>query len=80
VGLIIFTYAFYITLFPLFKTIRGGLQVLKMRGEQRARTTSNDEYSSIPDAHVGFTMADGGDHVEEHKASVDERDPDLFYR
>jgi len=33
VGLIVFTYAFYIALFPLFKTIRGGLQVLKKHGD-----------------------------------------------
>jgi hypothetical protein len=81
VGLSILAYALYITLIPLFKTIRGGLQVLKVRGEQRARTAiNNEENNSIPDAHVGFTMADGGDHVEEHKVSVDEGGPDLFCR
>jgi hypothetical protein len=80
VGLIIFTYALYITLFPLFKTIRGALQMLKVRGEQRARTAMNKEDNSIPNAHVGLTMADGGDHLEEHKVSVDEGGPDLFCR
>ena len=47
--------------------------MLKERGEQRVKT-ADDTYESIPDAHVGLTMADGGDTVEEKdKASVDER-------
>ena len=72
-GLIVLAYAVYITFFPLSKTIRGGLQMLKERGEQRVKT-ADDTYDSIPDAHVGFTMADGGDHVEEkEKVSVDKR-------
>jgi hypothetical protein len=72
VGLIVLAYAFYITFFPLSKTIQGGLQMLKKRGEQQLKT-ADDTYNSIPNAQVGFTMADGGDHVEEHKVSVEER-------
>ena len=72
--MIVLVYAVYITFFPLSKTIRGGLQMLKERGEQRVVKTADDTYESIPDAHVGLTMADGGDTVEEKdKASVDER-------
>lgn len=71
VGLIIFAYAFYITFLPLPKTIRGGLQVLKERGEQRVKTAFNNEYDSIVDAQLCLTMADGGDSAEE-KLSVDE--------
>jgi hypothetical protein len=72
VGLIVFAYAFYITFLPLFKTIRGGLQVLKERGEQREKTT-NDTFKSIPDAQLGLTMADGGDQAEQEEVSEDER-------
>jgi UDP-N-acetylmuramyl pentapeptide phosphotransferase/UDP-N-acetylglucosamine-1-phosphate transferase len=72
VGLIIFAFASYITFLPLFKTIRGGLQVLKERREQRVKTAINEGYDSIADTQLGLTMADGGDSVEE-KVSVDER-------
>ncbi len=48
--------------------------MLKERGEQRVKT-ADDTYDSIPDAQLGLTMADGGDHVEEEKVSVDERQP-----
>jgi hypothetical protein len=73
VGLIILAFAFYITFLPLFKTIRGGLQVLKERREQRVRTAINEGYDPIVDAQLGLTMADGGDSVEEKKVSGDER-------
>jgi hypothetical protein len=73
VGLIVLAYALYITFFPLSKTIRGGLQMLKERGEQQLKT-ADDTYDSIPNAQLGLTMADGGDHVEEKKkVSVNER-------
>jgi hypothetical protein len=78
VGLIIFAYALYITVFPLFKTIRGALQVLKKRGEQRAGTAITEEEHSIAGLQLGLTMADGGDHVEEHKVPVQRGEPDRF--
>ena len=62
VGLIILVYAFYITLLPLFKTIKGGLQVLNERRKQQLRIAVNE---GMFDARAGFTMADGGDSVEE---------------
>ena len=73
VGLIILVFAIYITFLPLFKTIQGGLQVLKERREQRLKTTINKGYDAIADAQMGLTMADGGDSVEEKKVSGDER-------
>jgi hypothetical protein len=72
VGLIILVYAFYITLLPLFKTIQGGLQVFNERLKQQLRIAISEGYDSMFDARVGFTMADGGDSVEE-KVSGDER-------
>ena len=74
VGFIVFAYAYYIALFPLVKTIRGGFQVLKKHGKQRLKTIKR-EYDSIPDTQLGLTMADGVDHIEEEKAFVDERTP-----
>ena len=65
VGLIILAFALYITFLPLFKTIQGGLQVLKERREQRMKNAINK-------AQLGLTMADGGDSVEK-KVSEDER-------
>jgi hypothetical protein len=71
VGLIILAFAIYITILPLFKTIRGGLQVLKERREQRVKTAFKEGYDPLVDAQRGLTMADGGDPVEE-KVSEDE--------
>ena len=75
VGLIILAFAFYITFLPLFKTIQGGLQVLKERREQRVKSAINKGYDVIADAQLGLTMADGGDSVKEKKVSGDERQP-----
>ena len=73
VGLIILAFALFITFLPLCKSIRGGLQVLKERREQRVRTAINEGYDTITDAQLGLTMADGGDSVEQKKSSEDER-------
>ncbi len=67
-GLVILAYAVYITFFPLARTIGGGLQVLKEYGEQRASATEKD-YTLVPDAQLGLTMADGGDQIEKKKSS-----------
>jgi hypothetical protein len=75
VGLIILAFAFYITFLPLFKTIRGGLQVFKERRVQRVKTAFKDGYDPIADAQLGLTMADGGDSIEENKVSKDKREP-----
>lgn len=70
-GLFIVAYAVYITFYPLFRTIGGGLQVLKSYGEQRVRALE-EAYALIPDAQLGFTMADGGDRVEEKESPESE--------
>ena len=72
VGLIILAFAFYIVFLPLFKTIRGGLQVLKERREQRVKNAIKEGYGPIVDTQLGLTMADGGDSAKE-KVSEDKR-------
>jgi len=67
-GLVILAYAIYLTFYPLTRTVGGGLQVLKHFGEQRARALERD-YALIPDARLGFTMADGGDRIKKKKSS-----------
>lgn len=66
-GIVILTYAVYITFFPLFRTIGGGLQVLKHYGEQREEVAERG-YALIPDAQLGITMADGGDRIKKKKS------------
>jgi len=73
-GLVILAYATYITLFPLVRTIGGGMQALKVYGEQRLGVTG-EQYALINDAQVGLTMADGGDRIDEEKAP-EEKTPD----
>ena len=65
-GVTILAYAIYITVYPLVRTIGGGLQVLKHYGEQRA-TADQRDYILAPDARLGFTMADGGDRIKKKK-------------
>ncbi len=67
-GLVILAYAIYLTFYPLARTVGGGLQVLKHFGEQRVKTHERD-YVLIPDARLGFTMADGGDRIKKKKSS-----------
>ena len=67
-GIAILAYAIYITFYPFSRTIGGGLQVLKHYGEQRAKALQRD-YILVPDARLGFTMADGGDHIKKKKKS-----------
>jgi hypothetical protein len=62
-GITILAYAIYITVYPLVRTISGGLQVLKHYGEQRA-TAGQRDYFLAPDARLGLTMADGGDRIK----------------
>jgi hypothetical protein len=66
-GLVILAYAAYITLFPLIRTIGGGMQALKAYGEQRLGI-AEEQYALLNDAQVGLTMADGGDRIDEEKA------------
>ena len=61
-GLGIFVFAIYITFFPLVRTLGGGLFALK---QYRTQRTAEDAFGIIPDAQLGFTMADGGDAVED---------------
>jgi len=67
-GLVILAYAIYLTFYPLTRTVGGGLQVLKHFGVQRARAQER-AYVLIPDARLGFTMADGGDRIKKKKSS-----------
>ena len=66
-GIAILAYAIYITFYPFARTIGGGLQVLKHYGEQRAKALQHD-YSLVPDARLGFTMADGGNRIKKKKS------------
>jgi len=65
-ALFIAVYAGYVTLFPLARTLLGGLQVLREHAEQRA-TASERDYVLIPDPQLGLTMADGGDRVDDEE-------------
>jgi hypothetical protein len=67
-GLVILAYAIYLTFYPLTRTVGGGLQVLKHYGEQRARAQERD-YILLPDARLGFTMADGGNRIKKKRSS-----------
>lgn len=62
-GIAILSYAIYITVYPLARSISGGLHVLKHYGEQRAKASQRD-YILAPDARLGLTMADGGDRIK----------------
>jgi hypothetical protein len=77
-GLIIIAYAFNITILPLCKTIRGGLQVLKECGEQRKKTFSHEGYDAIADVQGGLTIANGGDSVEERRCLEMQDNLDYF--
>jgi hypothetical protein len=66
-GITILAYAIYITVYPLVRTIGGGLQVLKHYGEQRATAVKRD-FILAPDARLGLTMADGGDRIKKKKS------------
>jgi hypothetical protein len=66
-GIAILAYAIYVTFYPLARTVGGGLQVLKHYGEQRAKALQRD-YFLVPDARLGFTMADGGDRIKKKKS------------
>ena len=66
-GITILAYAIYITVYPLVRSISGGLQVLKHYGEQRA-TAGQRDYILAPDARLGLTMADGGDRIKKKKS------------
>ena len=71
-GLVILAYAIYLTFYPLTRTVGGGLQVLKQFGEQRARSQERD-YILIPDARLGFTMADGGNRIKKKRSSKNKK-------
>jgi hypothetical protein len=71
-GLVILAYAIYLTFYPLARTVGGGLQVLKHFGEQRARAQERD-YILIPDARLGFTMADGGNRIKKKRSSKNKK-------
>jgi hypothetical protein len=71
-GLVILAYAIYLTFYPFAKTVGGGLQVLKHYGEQRARAFER-EYALIPDARLGFTMADGGSRIKKKRSSKNKK-------
>ena len=71
-GLVILGYAAYITLFPLFRTIGGGLQALKAYSEHKVKVTE-EGYEMIPHAQVGLTMADGGDPIDEEESPEGEK-------
>jgi hypothetical protein len=71
-GLVILAYAIYLTFYPLTRTVGGGLQVLKHFGEQRARAQERD-YILIPDARLGFTMADGGNRIKKKRSSKNKK-------
>jgi hypothetical protein len=66
-GIAILAYAIYITFYPFARTIGGGLQVLKHYGEHRVRAIDRD-YILVPDARLGYTMADGGDRIKKKKS------------
>lgn len=66
-GIAILAYAIYITFYPFSRTVGGGLQIMKHYGERRARAVRRD-YTLIPDARLGFTMADGGDRIKKKKS------------
>ncbi|RLA81576.1 MAG: hypothetical protein DRG36_01470 [Deltaproteobacteria bacterium] len=63
-GIVILAYALYIVLFPLVKTIGGGLQVLKAYGE---RKVSAKEPNLVAHPELGLTLADGGEQVRKEE-------------
>jgi hypothetical protein len=73
VGLIVFIFALFITFFPLFKTIRGGMQVLTEHTGRQEETIVTEPHNASPQAHTGLTMADGGNYVEAKEVSVHKR-------
>lgn len=66
-GLVILAYAIYLTFYPLARTVSGGLEVLRHFGEERLRAYKRD-YALIPDARLGYTMADGGQRIKRRTA------------
>jgi hypothetical protein len=60
-------YGLYITVFPLLRTLKGGFSLL--RAGSRNVEVPEDAVGVIPDTHLGFTMADGGDAVDEPRDS-----------
>jgi hypothetical protein len=69
-GLGIFAFAIYITFFPLVRTLGGGLFALKQY--RRESALEHEAFGMIPDAQLGFTMADGGDAIEDATRGDDE--------
>jgi len=66
-GLVITAFAIYLIIYPVVMTMGGGLQVWKHYGEQRAKALQRD-YVLVHDARLGYTMADGGDHIKKKKS------------
>jgi len=59
----IVAFALYITIYPLVKTIGGGVLVFKTSRALRPQTERQG--LMIPDARLGYTMADGGEPVND---------------
>ena len=74
VGLIILVFALFITFFPLFKTIRGGLRALRERTGRQEEAVITGHCNAVSQAHPGLTMADGGEHVDEEGLTGDKRE------
>jgi len=65
-GAVILAYALYITLFPLVKTVGGGLEVIRAYREKRAPVAEGAK-ELIPHAELGFTLADGGEEIKKEE-------------
>lgn len=59
----IIAFALYLTIYPLVKTVGGG--VLVARAARALRPQTELPGLMIPDVRLGYTMADGGDPVED---------------
>lgn len=60
----------FIIFFPLFRTVVGGLKILRVYGFRKSREAEVEKYfdSLMSDAELGLTMADGGEKTEKNKA------------
>ena len=71
-GVGVIAFALYLTIYPLVKTLGGG--ILVARAVRALRPQTELPGVMVPDIRLGYTMADGGDPVEETPETAPEKD------
>jgi len=68
----VIAFALYLTIYPVVKTVGGGILVARVARALRPQRELPG--FMVPDVRLGYTMADGGDPVEGTPEAAPEKD------